>query len=126
MATLNHLQMPRWLMWSLLLTILAIAAVARAVNIDKNCYFFDEAWIDELSTGRGSLHGRLELDVIHEQVPKVTSLAAAPSWVRIWTHMDHVTHPPFGMILLRWWRDVLGESPAASRSLSAVFSIIAI
>ena len=110
----------------LLSLILAVGAIARSVHLHHYCYEFDEAWIDELSTGRGSMHDRLAADVVHENVPKPTSLAGAPPWYSVWTHMDGATHPPLFQIVLRWWREAFGESPVVSRALSVVFSTLAI
>lgn len=118
--------MPRWLTYLLLALILVIAALARSAYINRYSYFFDEAWNDELSTARGSLHIRLANDVLYQEVPKPTSLSGAPAWWRIWANMDHVTHPPMYIIVLRGWRDVFGESPIVSRACSATFSVIAI
>src|SRR4051794_30135450 len=90
----------------LLALILALAAVVRFAWIGHYSYFFDEAWNDELSTGRGSMHIRLANDAIHENVPKPTSLAGAPPWWKVWSNVDYVTHPPLYLIVLRWWRNV--------------------
>src|SRR5438067_7292528 len=111
---------------ALLLAICGIAALTRSAHINRYAYFFDEAWNDELSTGRGSLHIRLANDVLYDNVPKPTSLSGAPGWWHIWANMDHVTHPPLYIIVLRLWRDVFGESPIVSRACSATFSVLAI
>jgi uncharacterized membrane protein len=119
-------ELPRWLTALLLLIILVIAGLARSVHIHRYCYFFDEAWNDEISTGRGSLHVRMANDVLYENVSKPTSLSGAEPWWRIWTHVDRVTHPPLYFIVLRWWRDLFGESPVVSRALSTTVSVVAI
>src|SRR3954453_14433081 len=118
--------MPRWVTSVLLISILAIAAVARFAYITHYCYHFDEAWNDEVSTGRGSLHIRLPRNQLIENVPKPTSLVGALPWWRIWANMDNVTHPPLYIIVLRWWRDVFGESPGISRACSAVLSTLGV
>jgi uncharacterized membrane protein len=40
--------------------------------------------------------------------------------------MTGVAHPPLYHIVLRWWIDLFGVSPAAARSLSVLFSLLAI
>lgn len=111
---------------SLLLLILTGAAAVRGVHLNRACYFFDETWFDELSTGRGSLHSRLPANTLLENIPRVTSLNGAEPWWKIWSSLDHVTHPPLYMIILRAWREVFGESPIISRACSVVFSVIAV
>src|SRR5207249_12298384 len=118
--------MPRWLTFLLLILILGIATSMRFVYLPYSCYHFDEAWNDEMSTGHGSVHVRLPTDQLVENVPKPTSLPGARPWWRIWDNMDNVTHPPLYIIVLRWWRDLFGESPRVSRACLATISVLAV
>ena len=118
--------MSQWRTALLLILILATAGVARFAHINRYCYFFDEAWNDEVSTGRGSLHIRLPNNELIANLAKPTSLVGALPWWRIWTNMDNVTHPPLYIIVLRWWRDIFGESPIISRACSATLSALAV
>ena len=72
--------MSRWRTGLLLLIILTVAIVTRFAWINYYCYHFDEAWNDELSTGRGSQHIHLASNEIHQNIPKPTSLVGARPW----------------------------------------------
>jgi hypothetical protein len=85
----------------------------------------DEFWSVYISTGRGDgafmLPGGKLLDP-----PPPEMMAGAPSWIHIWTGMGTAVHPPLYHILLRWWMDLFGEGDAATRSLSAILSLVGI
>jgi mannosyltransferase len=79
-----------------------------------------------LAMGRDSAHDRLADGIIHADQPDLTSLPAAAPWPHIWTHLSGAVHPPLYFILLRWWIDLSGNGPGATRALSVVFSLAAI
>jgi hypothetical protein len=109
----------------LLVAVLAIAAVLRSAALDRSLPF-DELWHLALSSGRGSPVGQIEPDRILFDPPKMTSLAGAPTFFRVWTHMDGVLHPPLYVVTLRIWRDVSGSSDAAAMSYSIAWSLVAV
>jgi 4-amino-4-deoxy-L-arabinose transferase-like glycosyltransferase len=114
--------------WELaaLSVILAAAAFVRFYHIDGPSLWMDEIWSIEMSAGRGSLHDRFPAGIIRYSPQNPTSLADAPHWWKIWSALDGYPHPPLYPILLRWWMDIFGNGPAATRGLSALFDLAAI
>jgi hypothetical protein len=110
---------------ALLLVVLLIATGFR-FNVIQRSLTYDELWHLGLSTGRGSPVGQVVADHVYLDPPRQTSLENAPPFYRVWTHMDGVLHPPLYVITLRLWRDLFGESDAAARSYSIVWSLLAI
>ena len=115
----------RW-HWAILGVVLAAAALARFYQIGGPSLWKDEIWSIEMAMGRGSVHDQLPLNMIRTDQPDLTSLAGAAPWWNICTHLGGVTHPPLYFVLLRWWIDLFGNGAAATRSLSAIFSLSAI
>jgi 4-amino-4-deoxy-L-arabinose transferase-like glycosyltransferase len=110
----------------LLTLILLAAAFFRLSKITAPSLWMDEIWSIEMAMGRGSVHDHLPPNIIQYDQPQLTSLSAAAPWWSICTHLGGVTHPPLYFILLRWWIDIFGTGPLATRSLSAIFSLAAI
>ncbi|HEY1922385.1 MAG TPA: glycosyltransferase family 39 protein [Tepidisphaeraceae bacterium] len=106
--------------------ILLAAAFFRFDQITSPSLWMDEIWSIEMAMGRGSVHDHLPTGIIHDDQPNLTSLSAAAPWWSICTHLGGVTHPPLYFVILRWWMDLFGVSPLAIRSLSAIFSLLAI
>ncbi len=127
-AAVSFLQWRQWLRRDLplLALILLVGAALRVARIDFDSLTFDEQWHLELSTGRGSPHIRIPKDTLIPDAPAVTSLAGAPPWYAVWSHMDRVVHPPLYCTLLRLWRDLFGGGDAAARAFSIVCSLLAI
>src|SRR5213595_2692560 len=68
-----------------LVAILLAAAFVRGRLLTRQALFMDEAWNLELASGRGSLHLRLEPQVLHDNVPRVSSIGNdAPPLRAIW------------------------------------------
>jgi hypothetical protein len=112
--------------WLMLLAIIIVATILRFILIGGVQPHFDELWHLELSTGRGSAHYTLPMNVLIRDVPDVTSLTGTPPWYKIPASLDTVTHPPLYSILLRFWREMFGESVVVGRSFSAVLSILCV
>jgi hypothetical protein len=106
--------------------VLLVAAFVRFYQIGGPSLWMDEMWSVEISTGRGSAHDVLPVGVVQDQQMDLTSLADAPPWWNIWTHMSGVVHPPLYHVALRWWMDLFGNGPAAVRGLSAAMSVVAV
>jgi mannosyltransferase len=111
---------------AILTLILAVAALIRVYRLATPSLWTDELWSIEMAMGRGSVHDAFPAGVIRFDQPIATSLASAAPWWHIWNHVQVITHPPIYYILLRWWIDFFGNSPAAARSLSVLFSLVAI
>jgi uncharacterized membrane protein len=110
----------------LLLAIIVAAIGLRVYGITGSSLWLDEFCSMECSTGRGLAHLDLSRDVVLADPPALTTLHGALPWWRIWVSMDTDNHPPLYFILLRWWRDVMGESDAAARAMSIAPSVLAI
>jgi hypothetical protein len=106
----------------ILIFILAIGIFIRFSNLTRTSLWMDEIWSIEISTGRGSMHDTLPTDKIQANQPDLTTLTSAPPWWNVRTTFNLVIHPPLYHIVLRWWMDGFGNSTAAVRALSAIFS----
>jgi uncharacterized membrane protein len=111
--------------FALLFLILA-AAFVRFYRIGVPSFWTDELWSIEMAMGHGSVHDAFPDGVIRFDQPIPTNLANAAPWWDIWTHVQVITHPPLYYIALRWWINLFGAAPAATRSLSVLFSLAGI
>lgn len=111
--------------WTLIVIVLGIALALRLTHTDK-VLSFDEIWHLATTQGYGSPTANYELNVIHRDVPHMTSLDhAAPVWA-IWQDMRGVLHPPGFLIALRLWREVFGDSDWAAHLFSITWSLVGI
>jgi uncharacterized membrane protein len=110
----------------MLLAIMLLASAVRFFGLTSNCLWYDEIWHVELSNGHGSAFLHIPTDQYIEQQPNYVSLENAQPWIAIPSHMDYVLHPPLYHLLLRIWRELLGDSPWRLRAFSAVMSVTAI
>jgi uncharacterized membrane protein len=106
--------------------IVILAIALRFYGLGKNTLWYDEFCSIECSSSRGLFHETLPMNQLIDQPIRPTSLVDAPSWPRIWTSLDREQHPPLYFILLRFWRDIFGDSEFAMRSLSALFGVTAV
>jgi uncharacterized membrane protein len=113
---------PRQFLWLSLLLI--VAGFLRFYDLGGPSLWMDEIWSIEISTGRGSMHDTLPTGKIQTEQLDLTTLNGAPPWWKVWTTLNLVIHPPLYHIVLRWWMDAFGNSPAAVRALSALLSLI--
>lgn len=112
--------------WAILILILLIGATLRLIYLNASEAHIDEIWHMELSTGRGSAHETLPMNVLIDRAPSVTSLDSSPGWLAIPGSLDQVTHPPLFYLILRPWRAVIGESLRSARLLSAILSVLCV
>jgi hypothetical protein len=110
----------------LLLALLLLATALRLYGLGDACYWLDEFYSLESSTGRGLAHATLPQNVVIPSPPLLTRLAGAPPWWRIWTSLDTDNHPPLYFLLLRGWRSVVPETETYLRLLSTVASLVAV
>lgn len=115
----------RWPDIALLFVVLAIAGVVQCIYIQPEPSF-DELWHLMLSTGRGTPVGFFSPDQLFEACERLTSLAGAPPIWRIWTTLDGMPHPPLYFVLLRLWREVVGESDRVGNALSIACSLVGV
>lgn len=106
--------------------ILVLALVLRAYRLGKPSLWLDEILTIQLSTGRGYAQLDFPQDRFISEPNDLTGLKDAPGWWRIWTTLDRDVHPPLFYIVLRGWREILGDGDVAIRTLSVVLSAAAI
>ena len=106
--------------------ILAIAAFLRLDQLGKPSVWIDEISSIEIAMGRGTAHDSFPPGVIRFDQPDTLDLTKAAPWWDIWNHTQITTHPPLYFIALRWWIDLFGNRPVATRSFSVVCSLAGI
>jgi uncharacterized membrane protein len=111
---------------SLLALIVIAGAFLRFCQISRPSLWLDEIWSIEMARGQGSQHDQFIDGVIRTDQPDLTDLAGAAPWPKIWSHLQLVIHPPLYFLALRWWMDLFGTTAAATRSLSAIVSLLGI
>ncbi len=122
--TATHRVVTRWHVVLLCLLLAATAAV-RFHALGQRSLWSDEYLSLECSAGWG--RSDLRLAGTHAAAPDLLGLVAPRPWTTIWpTVARDENHPPLFFLLLRAWRDVFGDAPAALRSLSAVASVVAV
>ncbi|HEY1684142.1 MAG TPA: glycosyltransferase family 39 protein [Tepidisphaeraceae bacterium] len=109
-----------------LIVILLIAAAVRFYGLGRASFWYDEFGSLEASTGRGLAQLRLRANQIIAHPTDLTSLQDAPPFWKIWSSLDLDNHPPLYFLVLRFTRDVLGDSEWTVRLPSAVFSLVAV
>lgn len=106
--------------------IVLLSAIPRFAQITRDCLWFDEIWHITLSSGRGSAQLRIPTDTLVAPLPDYVRIDSASGWTQIPRNMDLVLHLPAYHLLLRGWREMLGDSPLAVRGLSAILSVLAV
>ena len=118
---------PRFAHALVLAAILLLAAALRFHDIARHSFWPDELFTLQTSSGHGLQHTRLTNAGLFTDPPDLLSLEHANSWSSVVTTLARDdNHPPLYFLLMRAWRMIFGDSPAAVRALSAVFSIIAV
>lgn len=112
--------------WGLLGLILLLAAGLRIHDLNRRSLWTDEFFALRHSAGRGFVHERLPVGVIIPAVEDAAGLAGAGPWWSAWRSVRDDVHPPLHFILLRFWREVFGDSEVAVRSLSVAASLVGI
>lgn len=112
--------------WRVLTVILIVAAAVRFYALGRASFWYDEFGSLETSTGRGLLHLQLPVNRTIENPPDLTSLQGAPPIWKIWTSLNLDNHPPLYFMVLRTFRDCLGDSEWVARLPSAMCSLVAL
>ena len=111
--------------WVLIVSVLALAGWLRLSYLDP-VLSFDEIWHLSTTQGYGSPLTNYAWNVVHHDVPQMTSLDhAAPVWA-IWQDMRGVLHPPLFLIVLRLWRELAGDGDFAAHAFSVTWSLVGI
>jgi uncharacterized membrane protein len=110
----------------ILVVILILGGLFRFHLITEMGMWPDEFWSSlYMATGRGDAVMSLPDGVLFDPAPHAY-LKGAPSWPHVWTSLSSIIHPPVYLILLRWWMDLFGDSDLATRSLSAIASLVSV
>jgi hypothetical protein len=109
--------------WIILFILLSLAAFLRLQGISRSSLWMDEIWSVEIAAAHGHAHDQLPLGVLRTDSVDLTTLAGAAPWWKVFSPANDYTYPPLFNLLLRFWIGLFGASPAAIRSLSAIFSI---
>lgn len=117
--------MKNW-QWATLALILIIAASVRVYHLGYLSLWLDEIFSVATSSGHYPDMRPLEINHVVITPPNFTSLNDARPWHTIWPAMRDGVHPPLYLLVLRPWRELVGDSDAAVRGLSVLASLIAI
>jgi hypothetical protein len=107
----------------LFIFVFALGAFLRFSNLTHTSLWMDEIWSIEIASGRGHQHDQLPNATIRQDQIDLTTLNGAPAWWHVWSADSDFTYPPLYPLILRLWMNCFGNSAAAVRSLSAVFSL---
>lgn len=129
-ATINY-KNPNWLL-ILLAIILTLGVVFRFANIDKKIYWHDESYTTIRTTGyqakeiadtifQNRLLSTTELGKFQQLKPESHVFNTIKSLAK-----EDPQHPPLYFIISRYWEKIFGFSPASSRSLAIVFSLLSL
>jgi uncharacterized membrane protein len=118
-------------LWFLIFGLLGCGVFFRFYNIDKKCYWHDEAWTSiRLSGYRSSevtdqvFNGR-EVGVGELQKYQHINPDRGLYYVLFSLAASDPNHPPFYYLLLWFWIHLFGESIATIRCLSAIIGLLA-
>ncbi|MGD0767394.1 MAG: glycosyltransferase family 39 protein [Tepidisphaeraceae bacterium] len=125
-ASTWHHSRPNRIQIIALIFVLIAGAFLRFYRIGNPSLWMDEMVSIELAMGHRSAHDFFPDSVIRTDQPDPLNLAAAAPWWDIWNRVQITTHPPLYFVLLRWWMNLLGAGPAATRCLSAILSLAGI
>lgn len=112
--------------WGAVVLILIVAASVRVYHLGYWSLWLDEIFSVATSSGHYPDMRPLEMNKVVVDAPNFTSLQDARPWHTIWPAMREGVHPPLYLLVLRPWREVVGDSDAAVRGLSVLASLIAI
>lgn len=110
----------------MLVLILAAALALRIHQLGRSSFWLDEILTVQLSVGRGYSHLDFPQNQLIENPVDVIGLTDAPPTWRIWTTLDRDVHPPLYYLLLRAWREIVGDTDVAIRMLPATLSLASI
>ncbi|WP_414564473.1 MULTISPECIES: glycosyltransferase family 39 protein [unclassified Anabaena] len=121
---------PHWLRF-LIVILLVLGIFFRFVNLDQKVYWHDEAYTSLRISG--STKTELVQQVFNGTVIPIESLQKfqrpRPGKGVINTinslAVDDTQHPPLYYVMIRLWVQIFGNSVAATRSLSAIISLLA-
>ena len=112
--------------WAALALILLVAVGVRIYHLGYFSLWLDEIYSLATSSGHYPDIRPLEMNRLLPSTPSFTNLSDARHWRTIWPAMRQGTHPPLYLLLLRPWREMVGDSDAAVRGFSVLASLIAI
>lgn len=107
---------------AILAVILIAAAALRFYQIGSASLWLDEFYSVDVGTGRGYWMN----DLPNDALLRFSNAPAQGGFRDVIASLLHANHPPLYYLALHGWIDLFGNGDAATRSLSAVFSLLAI
>jgi uncharacterized membrane protein len=122
--------MPIKLVRLIAIALLILATIFRFAHLDRKVYWHDEAYTSMVITARPGRY--LSQDLFQNRIVKPADLLAYQDFVPDLTLKDMVVrkgiedvqHPPLYYVLLRFWAQVFGTSPAITRGFSSLLSLL--
>jgi uncharacterized membrane protein len=117
-----------WKLWTV--GVLAIALCLRFYNLDHKYYWFDEAYTSLRASGYTEAELVQQVSQNPQSVAEFLGQYQAPNlqknaWDTIQSlAQEEPQHPPLYFLLVRFWTQIWGSSIAATRSLSALSSLL--
>jgi uncharacterized membrane protein len=118
-----------WVRW-LAIALVALSIVFRFVNLDGKVYWHDEAYTSMVITARPVQY--LVDDLFQNRLVSPADLLAYQEFVPglslgdmvLRKGLDDVQHPPVYYLLLRFWAQIWGTTPAVTRGFSALLTLL--
>jgi hypothetical protein len=108
---------------AILSLIVLLAAALRCWGLGTPTFWLDEFLTVELSSGRGFTHLDLPKQSVIESPPDFAHLSGALPLSAIWTNSTYDVHPPLFYMVLRLWRELIGDNDFRIRMLTVLCSL---
>ena len=112
--------------WMALILILALAAYLRCQHLGRYCLWLDELGSIRYANGYGGFGSGLQYDTLMLHPPVQAGSRLAGPWWKLGPTLGDDFNPPLYYFVLRFWRELLGSSDVATKSLSIVASLAGI
>lgn len=112
--------------WFRLSLILLLALAVRLPRVAVPNLWMDEYFSLLFSTGYGVEVNFLPKDKPADHPPDILSMRDAKPVAEVFAALRRDTHPPLPSLILRFWRQLFGDSETAARALSVLYSLLAI
>ncbi|MCC5661876.1 glycosyltransferase family 39 protein [Nostoc sp. XA010] len=126
----SYLKIKSYPLKLIVIILLVLGIFLRFVNIDKKIYWHDEAFTSFRIAGytvkeiKENIYINQEITVA--DIQKFQHINSQRTWIDALSSQakEDGQHPPLYYLLLRFWEQVFGSSPAAIRTLTAILSLL--